>query len=495
MRRRFARSAGLAAVCAGVFAAAAGAGLVFVGGDGFGDPYYPKMGNTGYNAQSYDVKLRYHRSGKVKTRTTMQAVADTDAGDPGTGLPLDVFDLDFRGPDVTGVTVNGSEAAFSRAGQELVIDPPSDIADGAAFEVVTRYRGRPMQVSNPDGSQDGWTKTIDGAVGLGEPQQTPSWIPVNDHPTDKASWHFRFTTPRNLIAISNGELVDKMRAERHTITEWDQPDPMASYLALAAIGKFRVDQGMVDGVPYLGAIDRRIDPFVLGELRKRTKIAHEFLKTVAGPYPFANTGGLVDPSDLGFAMETETRSYYPGPPNQQLIIHEVSHQWFGDSVSVDRWKEIWLNEGFATYMEWLYEEEQGGESVQHRFERIYAANGPSASLWDPPPANPGGPENLFDASVYDRGAMALQVLREEIGNDDFREVLAIWPQENEFGNASTQDFYDHIEDVTGEPRPEAFDDWLYDPGKPSCATCRSTSASQTRQSPSSRDTYRRGDSA
>ncbi len=483
-----------AAIGAGVLASAALAGSGVIGGEGVGDPYYPKMGNTGYDVQSYDVDLKYQRSGKIKAKTTIDAVADTDGGNPGTGGPLVRFDLDYRGPEVTKVSV-GAEATFSRSGQELVINPAANIPDGSPFEVVVRYAGRPKQVLNPDGSKDGWTDTSDGAIALGEPQQTPSWVPVNDHPTDKAAWHFRFTTPRKLTAISNGELVEKTREGRRMVTEWDQPDPMPSYLALVAIGKFRIDKGEVGGVPYLGAVDRKLDSAVVDMLRARTEVAHDFLEAVAGPYPFANTGGLVDPSSLGFAMETQTRSYYPSSPPLQLVIHEVAHQWYGDSVSVDRWKEIWLNEGFATYMEWLYEEETGGETVAERFVRVYNANGPSSALWDPPPADPGGAANLFAGSVYDRGALALQVLREEIGNADFREVLMTWAQEGQFENRSTEDLYELIQDVTGESRPDEFDIWLYEPGKPACGACRETSSSQARQSPSSQSTYRRGPSA
>ncbi len=469
------------------------AGASFIGDDGVGDLYYPKMGNTGYGVLSYDVDLAYKRSGKIKAKTTIQAVADTDGGDPGTGNDLFQLDLDYRGPTVTKIQVDGTEQPdFAREGQELIVPMPDVIPDGEAFEMVIRYEGRPKQVVNPDGSRDGWTKTGDGAVALGEPQQTPSWIPVNDHPTDKATWALRFVTPRDLIAISNGELLNKERTDSKTITEWEQSEPMASYLALAAIGEFRVDEGEVDGHPYVGAVDRRIPKFVVDELRERTKTAHEFLSEVAGPYPFTATGGLIDPSDLNFAMETQTRSYYPSPPPLQLVIHEVAHQWFGDSVSVKRWKDIWLNEGFATYMEWLYEAEQGGETVQHRFERLYEVNGPGSSFWDPPPANPGGPENLFAFSVYDRGAMALQVLREEIGAPNFFEVIESWAQSNQFGNASTEDLYDLIEAVTEEQVPESFDDWLYEPGKPACSTCRGASSSHARQSPSSFETYRRG---
>jgi aminopeptidase N len=122
-------------------------------------------------------------------------------------------------------------------------------------------------------------------------------------------------------------------------------------------------------------------------------------------------------------------------------------------------------------MEWLHDEENGDETVAERFERVYGANGSGSPFWNPPPADPGGPENLFDGSVYDRGAMALEVLRQEIGDDDFFEVLETWAQENVYGNASTEDLYDLIEAVTGSPRPDSFDDWLYDPGKPDCSIC------------------------
>ncbi len=470
-------SAGLGVALASVLASTALAGGLFEGDDGVGDPYYPKMGNTGYDVQSYDVDLKYSRSGKVTATTVIEAVADTDGGAPAKGPDLAAFNLDFRGPEITGLEVDGEPALSSRQGQELEIETPDPIADKSSFDVAVTYKGRPKQVKNPDGSKDGWTYTDDGAVALGEPQQTPSWIPVNDHPTDKATWHFRFTTPRDLIAISNGTLDLKEQTKRQTITEWTVAEPMPSYLALAGIGKYRVDVDEVhEGIPYLGAVDRSLGKKAVKNLRNHTEAAHEFLEEVAGPYPFEVTGGIVDTASLGFAMETQTRSYYPGPPNRQLVLHEVAHQWYGDSVSVKRWQDIWLNEGFATYMEWLFKERNGDETVADRFVRIYNANGPGESIWNPPPADPGGPENLFSGSVYDRGAMALQILRQEIGDADFFEVLAQWPQEYELGNASTEDLYELIEDVTGEPRPDEFDDWLYEADKPSCDFCRRSSA-------------------
>lgn len=497
MRLSRTKSAGLGIALASALASTALAGGLFEGGSGVGDPYYPKMGNTGYDARSYDVNLKYKRSGRVKSTTVIDAVADTDDGAPAKGPDMVAFHLDFRGPDITRIEVDGSKALYDRQGQELIIEAPEPLDDKKPFEVTVRYKGRPQQVGNPDGSKDGWTYTGDGAVGVGEPQQTPSWIPVNDHPTDKATWSFRFKTPRNLIGISNGTLDSKERTKNRRITEWTVADPMPSYLALAGIGKYRVDRGKVAGIPYLGAVDRRLGKKVVRNLRKHTETAHEFLEEVAGPYPFDVTGGIVDPSSLGFAMETQTRSYYPGSPNRQLVIHEVAHQWYGNSVSVERWQNIWLNEGFATYMEWLFEEREGGETVADRFVRIYNANGPGKSVWTPPPAEPGGPENLFAGSVYDRGALALQVLRREIGDDDFFEILSTWPQDNEYGNASTLDLYTLVEDVTGEPRPEAFDDWLFAAGKPNCDFCLRSSAgtpstaTETRDGPNSAAAARR----
>lgn len=461
---------GLVAALAVVMLAGASTALAlsfFQGDKGVGDAYFPKMGNTGYDVERYDVKLRYRDSRQVRATTLVEAVADTDDGSPATGVPMDRFDLDFRGPKITLLEVNGEKAKFRRKGQELIIAPKTPLPDGEAFTAKVRYEGRPGQILNPDGSRDGWTETKDGVVALGQPQAVPTFLPVNDHPTDKASFEIKLKVPGQLTGISNGVLVERTRTKRSTTTVWRQDEPMASYLAMVAIGRFDVDRGKVAGIPYVGAVDkRRFTRENLDRLRENTRVAHRFLETVAGPYPFSATGGIADPSSLGFALENQGRSYYPVPPPRQLVIHEVAHQWYGDSVSVAVWREIWLNEGFATYMEWLFEEREGGESVADRFDRIYESTPASAGSWNPPPADPGGPENLFAGSVYDRGAMALQVLREEIGNGDFNEVLKRWAIENADANVTTQDFYDLISEVTGHPRPQSFDDWLYEPGKP-----------------------------
>lgn len=446
-----------------LLAAPAPAGVPSVSGDdGVGDPFFPQSGNGGYEVDHYDLRLRYSpRTDKLRARARIEATVDTG------GAPLGRFNLDFRGPRIKALRVGGATADYHRDGQELEITPDSPLADGDGFIVVVRYAGKPRRVTDPDGSKSGWTKTTDGAIALGEPRGSPSWFPCNDHPTDKASFRIAIKTPRPALGISNGLLVNRRRSGRKTTTVWEEDGPMATYLALVAIGRFELDRGRVAGHPYLGAADSSLSGKALRRLRQRSRRAHRLLEDVAGGYPFEATGGVIDPSDLGYALETQGRPYYPSSPSLDLVVHELGHQWYGNSVSPALWEEIWLNEGFATYMEWLYAERHGGPSAAQKFDQLYASHGTGDSaFWNPPPAEVPGPEQLFDGTIYDRGAMALQVLREEIDNDpDFFEILEEWATENEGGDVTTDDFRAKITQVHGGV-PVLFEEWITQPGKP-----------------------------
>jgi aminopeptidase N len=426
-----------------------------------GDPFFPQSGNTGYQVDHYDLRLRYSpRTDKLRARARIEATVDTG------GAPLGRFNLDYRGPRIKALRVDGAKAGYRRAGQELKITPDSPLSDGAGFVVVVRYAGKPKQVTDPDGSKEGWTKTSDGAIALGEPRGSPTWFPCNDHPTDKASFRIAITTPRPAFGISNGLLVDQSRRGRRKTTVWVENGPMATYLALVAIGRFRIDRGREAGHRFLYAADSTLPARAIRRLRQRSRRAHGMLEDVAGAYPFAATGGVIDPSDLGYALETQGRPYYPGPPSQDLVVHELGHQWYGNSVSPALWEEIWLNEGFATYMEWLYAERHGGPSAAEKFDQLYADHGEGDSaFWNPPPAEVPGPEQLFDLTVYNRGAMALQVLRELVGDDDFFEILEEWATDNAGGNVTTDDFRAKITQVHGGV-PVLFEDWITDQGRP-----------------------------
>jgi aminopeptidase N len=365
--------------------------------------------------------------------------------------------------------VNGEAAEYSRQGQELVITPASPLPDSSAATVRVRYAGKPKPITDADGSQEGWSPTQDGAIALGEPRGSPTWFPCNDHPKDKATYRIAITTSHGRIGVSNGRLVERRRHHRRTTTVWEQNEPMATYLALAAIGRYRLEPGQMAGVQYVGAADKKLNErVVLSRLRARSRRAHAFLPDVAGAYPFSATGGVVDPSDLDYALEAQARPYYPTPPSQELVVHELSHQWFGNSVSPADWSQIWLNEGFATYMEWLYAEERGGPTAAQTFNQLYTDHGNGdAAFWNPPPAQVPGPALLFDSTVYDRGAMALHVLRTLMADDEqFRGLLADWVTDNAGGTVTTADFVARADAFLSAPDLDLFQDWLNDPGKP-----------------------------
>jgi aminopeptidase N len=186
---------------------------------------------------------------------------------------------------------------------------------------------------------------------------------------------------------------------------------------------------------------------------------------VFGPYPFTSAGAIVDDdTQAGYALETQTRPIYSGPPDESTVAHEIAHQWFGNSVSPARWQEIWLNEGFATYAEWLWSAHIGGTDPAQRFAERYAQP-PTAGFWNPPPGDPGA-EHLFTGSVYVRGAMTLQALRERIGDRRFFALLRAWYRVYRDGAARTSDFFALAERVSGRELSRLFHAWLYVPGKP-----------------------------
>ncbi|MFJ2726399.1 M1 family metallopeptidase [Streptomyces collinus] len=428
------------------------------GGHGVRDPYFPRAGNGGYDVTHYGLTLDYTPAARHLTGTAVITARATQ--------DLTAFDLDLDGLDVGSVTVDGRDARWNRAGQELTVRPHDDLRRGRTFRTTVRYSGTPRTLTDPDGSKEGWLPTADGALGLGEPVGSMAWFPGDHHPSDKAAYDITVTVPRGLQAVSNGELTSRRTHGGRTTYAWHMAQPMASYLATVAVGRFGITRTTgPHGLPVLTAVDPTQARASAGVLAKLPGIIAWEEKNF-GPYPFSSTGAIVDrPDDAGYALETQTRPVFPGAPATSTLVHELAHEWYGDSVTPATWQDMWLNEGFATYAEWLYEEDHGGPSVQRAFDDLYEAD--DEEVWSFPPAKPSDAAHISAAPVYQRGAAVLQKIRQKVGDDTFHAILRGWAAAHRYGTASTADFTAYVEQqAPGEDFSGIWRDWLYGNGRP-----------------------------
>jgi aminopeptidase N len=430
------------------------------GAAGVGDPYFPKDGNGGYDATKYDLEIKYDPGSKELTGHAVITATATTA--------LSRFNLDLHGLTVDAVTVDGKPATTNRTGDELEITPAAPLTSGAVFSVDVRYHGEPNGYTEADVGRVGFLPTDDGALAQGEPHVAASWFPVNDHPRDKAPYSIKLTVPNGVEAISNGVLEGTRSEDGWTTWTWVEAEPMASYLGLVAIGQYRVTQSKHKGLPVVLAVDVDLARTVDKQLARTTDV-YDFLVTQFGAYPFHALGGVVhDNVMLPFALENQSRpayapSFFTGDDASWVIAHELAHQWFGNSVSVHGWKDIWLNEGFATYAEWLWAEHTGTATVKQSFDYTY--NTASDEVWKVPPGDPGS-DDIFSGSVYRRGGMTLYALRSAVGDKDFAAILKGWPAEKRNSNATTEEFIAFAERTSGEELDALFDAWLFKPTKP-----------------------------
>ncbi|MFE7318226.1 M1 family metallopeptidase [Streptomyces sp. NPDC057555] len=430
------------------------------GSGGLGDPLFPKLGNGGYHVSHYGLDLRYD----VAERHLDGTAAITAKA----GADLRSFQLDLQGMTVTGVRVDGADAGFSRKGHKLVVRPAAGIGKGKVFRTTVHYRGTPQEMRDADGASEGWVKTADGAFVAGEPAGSMTWFPGNNHPSDKAAYDFSITVPRRYTAVANGELRAKRTASGWTTYEWHSAEPMASYLATATIGTFDVQESRTpQGLPLYVAVDPKEAEASRKPLARLPEILG-WATELFGPYPFSSAGAIVDhtPARVDWvALETQTKPIYAGAPDTVTVVHETAHQWFGDSVTPKSWRDTWLNEGFATYAEWLWEEREGGDSPQERFDALYDSDEDHAR-WEFPPGTPDTAADVTGQPVYERGAMVLQQLRNAVGDKAFFSILKEWPAKYRHAGADTDDFIAFCQDRTDEDLTDLFDDWLYGDGQP-----------------------------
>ncbi|MEY2583640.1 MAG: hypothetical protein QOE09_3489 [Ilumatobacteraceae bacterium] len=657
------------------------------GAAGAGDPYYPLDGNGGYDVGHYALDITYDPATDVLFGVaTITATATQN---------LSSFNLDLQGLTVRSIKVNGSRATFSREGSELTVVPNRGLRKSSTFIVVVRYDGVPEPVADPlFGGISGFIATDDGALVAGEPHVAATWYPVNDHPSDAASYTFEITVPEGLEAVANGVLSSTRTRHGWTTWKWIAKEPMASYLVTATIGQFDLRAYKANDIKFWDAIDpdlfippvaphggtqvaisqaadasykrlthtitvpsgganltfwvardtepnwdyffveahtvglndwttlpeasgitstdtgfscpnkwAEIHPFlsnyqtdngdgtcspvgtppatgtwnavtgtdpnwvqwtidlkayagksveislayasdnnaqghgvaiddvvvstgegttgfendgnvfdgwtatgppagspgnlnnwtfgtqadlppaqsvyIEGAFARQPEII-SFLSGFFGRYPFSAGGGIVDDlQGLGFSLENQTRpiysrDFFSNPIDAQfVVVHELAHQWMGDSVRLARWQDIWLNEGFATYAEWLWGEQQGFGTTQQNFDFYATAIPPEDPFWTVTIGDP-GTDKQFDFSVYARGAMTLQALRTTVGDENFFKILRTWAKRQAGKAVVTSQFIDLAESISGQDLGALFDTWLYTAAKPDIAAIAAT---------------------
>jgi len=427
------------------------------GAAGIGDSFYPGLGNGGYDVEHYSIDLVYHTDGTIEAEVDIDATATQN---------LSGFNLDFVGWEIEQLTVDGDSASHRRDRDELVIQHV--IPSGNHFEIEISYHGTPEPMQSAAlPPRIGWLAGRSGEqFVVAEPDAAHSWFPSNDHPIDKATYSFAVTVPTDFVAAANGELTDVVEGEGTTTYHWSMEAPMASYLATVVIGDgWHIVEDPISaeeaGFPIRNMLPLDLvedPPVALGQIGEMINVLEEAF----GPYPFDRYGIAVVDGETD-ALENQTLSVFPrvtvdAPFFEYVHVHELAHQWFGNSVSVAQWSDMWLNEGFATFAELLWVEHLFGsgayrEEVANRTEYAQIAG-------YGPPATP-LPDDLFNGSVYKRGALVLVALRDEIGDKAFFTTLRTYADRYATGNATTENFIAIAEEVSGQDLDGLFATWLY----------------------------------
>ncbi|MFC3243151.1 M1 family metallopeptidase [Gordonia humi] len=424
------------------------------------DPYTPHSGNLGYRISRYDLELGYRvSSNRLSGTATITATSYQQ---------LTRFALDLAGSmRVERVTVNGARARYSHRSGKLSITPPSPVPPGGVMTAVVKYGGTPRPVRSPFGDV-GWEELDNGALCANQPNGAPSWFPCDDHPEAKASFHFEITTDSPYYALANGRLTSRQRRAGQTTWTYDQVEPMSTYLASIQIGQYQHRTLASRPVPVYALVPPALSAEFDVSFARQVQMVTAFTE-MFGPYPFPQYTAVVTEDDLDIPLEAQSFSTFGANhcdgtlDHERLIAHELAHQWFGNSVTGARWRDIWLHEGFACYAEWLWSQHSGGKSAdewgRHYYEKL------AGTRFATPLADP-GTRTMFDDWVYKRGALTLHALRLRLGDGEFFALLRRWTAKYRYQSATTEDFIALASTFTSESLADLWRGWLFTPELP-----------------------------
>jgi aminopeptidase N len=419
------------------------------------DPYTPHSGDPSYRVLEYRLNLRY----RVPTnRLDGEAVIIAVAREQLTSFRLDLVAL-----KADRVRVDGEKrTSFRQSNRRLTITPAAAIMPGQEFQVHLRYSGTPGPRTTRWG-QVGWEHLEDGILVASQPTGAPTWYPCNDRPADKARYRIELTLEAGYTVAATGQLDSQVQSSGRVTWTFVDDLPTASYLVALHIGRYRTEAlplGSVRGTVYYPA---ELRSRVLADLSGLPAML-AFFEHSFGPYPMGRYDVVVTPDVLEIPLESQGMAVFGSNhldgqgASERLVAHELAHQWFGNSVGLAAWSDIWLNEGFCCYAEWLWSEESGGPTC-HQLAKHYRA-----ILADLPQdlvlADPGS-DLMFDDRVYKRGALTLHALRRVLGDDEFFGIVRRWVETRRHATGTTADFIDLAEQASGRPLGPLFDDWLY----------------------------------
>lgn len=432
------------------------------GAPGIGDPYYPKLGNGGYNVQHYTITLDVDPAANSVTGSTTILANAAEA--------LSSFNLDFHGLTLESVTVNEAEAKYSRSGDELTVTPAAVLEASKPFTAVIHYRGTPGTVTSGGISGMGWSHGESGTINVwGESDAASTWYPNNNHPRDKATYRFEISVPDPWMVAATGSLKETTKNGDRTTFVWEMDQPMATYLASINIDRYELaTQTGPNGLSIRNYFPTDF-PVSYRSRFSTLPAMIDFFDDLFGPYPFDEYGVVIAGEDglceqAQIALEAQTLSLHC--PSQVMIsegviVHELAHMWFGDSVSLENWKDIWLKEGFATYASWLWQARDDPAALAG------IANNARDSYFDTPhPVADPGPDNLYSIESYTGGSLVLYALQQEVGNEIFFRIAQTYAEQYKGGNAGTDEFIAVAEEVSGRDLTSFFDAWLFSPTLP-----------------------------
>ncbi|WP_248241859.1 M1 family metallopeptidase [Microbacterium kunmingense] len=413
--------------------------------------YTPDSGDPTFDVESYDLDLTYRvRTNRLEGRALLNAVA---------ALPTDRVRLDLVGLRAATVRVDGDAVAFRQDARALHLTLPTPLAPGERFSMDVSYAGSPRPRRSRWGTL-GWEELADGALVAAQPIGAPTWFPCNDRPDDRATYRVTLASESPYRPLATGVPVAEGRRGRLVSRTFELSAPTPTYLVAAHVGRFDTTRIEIPGV----AAELVHPPHLAGSAARAFAPLPRMIavfEDVFGPYPQERCTMVVTSDVLEIPLEAQGMALFGANhldlSFERLIAHEVAHQWVGNSVGLHDWSDIWLNEGFACYAEWLWSERSGGSTADAHaavhWARV-AAEPADLILSDP------GPVAMFDDRVYKRGALTLHALRRTVGDEAFFAFLRRWTTAHRHQLVGSDDLRLAVSESFGERESALLHRWI-----------------------------------